>query len=110
MRNHNNLLGKVAGVDGLKTGFTNGAGFCLSATAQRDGRRVLVVMMGSPTSKIRDLKVSELLERGFAAIPASAAPLASPADSPIRAAPATKSAPAPATSDQPAVKFSIPRK
>ena len=42
MDNHNNLLGKIAGVDGLKTGFTNGAGFCLSATAQRDGRRVIV--------------------------------------------------------------------
>jgi D-alanyl-D-alanine carboxypeptidase len=69
MVNHNNLLGKVAGVDGLKTGFTNGASFCLSATAQRNGRRVIVVVMGGETSQKRDLKVTELLERGFAALP-----------------------------------------
>jgi D-alanyl-D-alanine carboxypeptidase len=66
MTNHNHLLGKVAGVDGLKTGFTNGAGYCLAATAERGGRRVIVVVMGSPDSKTRDLKVMELLERGFA--------------------------------------------
>ncbi len=77
MRNHNNLLGKVAGVDGLKTGYTEGAGYCLSATAERNGRRVIVVIMGSfgPNGQIdkgrtRDLKAVELLERGFAAQPA----------------------------------------
>jgi D-alanyl-D-alanine carboxypeptidase len=72
MTNHNHLLGKVAGVDGLKTGFTNGAGYCLAATAERGGRRVIVVVMGSPDSKTRDLKVMELLERGFASQPAPA--------------------------------------
>lgn len=78
MRNHNNLLGKVAGADGLKTGYTQAAGYCLSATAERNGRRVIVVIMGAlgPNRQIdrgrsRDLKVIELLERGFA----SAAPL-----------------------------------
>ncbi len=71
MTNHNHLLGKVAGVDGLKTGFTNGAGYCLAATAERGGRRVIAVVMGSPDSKTRDLKVMELLERGFAAAPAA---------------------------------------
>lgn len=73
MTNHNHLLGKVAGVDGLKTGFTNGAGYCLAATAERGGRRVIVVVMGSPDSKTRDLKVMELLERGFVAQPMAAA-------------------------------------
>lgn len=72
MTNHNHLLGKVAGVDGLKTGFTNGAGYCLAATAERGGRRIIVVVMGSPDSKTRDLKVIELLERGFASQPARA--------------------------------------
>lgn len=72
MTNHNHLLGKVAGVDGLKTGFTNGAGYCLAATAERGGRRVIVVVMGSPDSKTRDLKVMELLERGFASQPTPA--------------------------------------
>ncbi|MEO6995376.1 MAG: D-alanyl-D-alanine carboxypeptidase family protein [Lacunisphaera sp.] len=76
MRNHNNLLGKVAGVDGLKTGYTAGAGYCLSATAERDGRRVIAVIMGSfgPNGQIdkgrtRDLKAIELIEQGFAAHP-----------------------------------------
>jgi D-alanyl-D-alanine carboxypeptidase len=72
MTNHNHLLGKVEGVDGLKTGFTNGAGFCLAATAERHGRRIIVVLMGGSDSKTRDLKVMELLERGFALAPAPA--------------------------------------
>lgn len=69
MDNHNRLLGKVAGVNGLKTGYTNGAGYCLAASAERGGRGLIVVVMGSPDSKTRDLKVIELLERGFAAAP-----------------------------------------
>ncbi len=76
MKNHNNLLGKVPGVDGLKTGYTEGAGYCLSATAERNGRRVIVVIMGSfgpngqkDLGKARDLKAVELIERGFAALP-----------------------------------------
>jgi D-alanyl-D-alanine carboxypeptidase (penicillin-binding protein 5/6) len=69
MRNHNNLLGKVAGVDGLKTGFTRGAGFCLAATAQREGRRVIAVTMGSPTSQVRDLEIADLFEKAFASLP-----------------------------------------
>lgn len=96
MRNHNNLLGKVTGVDGLKTGYTEGAGYCLSATAERNGRRVIVVIMGSfgPNGQIdkgrtRDLKAVELIERGFAAQPTEfsaakpvvAAPSATPARS-----------------------------
>ena len=74
MINHNKLLGKVNGVDGLKTGFTNGAMFCITTTALRNGRRVIVVVMGSPASKERDQKVIELLEAGFAKIPVGSAP------------------------------------
>ncbi len=88
MVNHNRLLGKVAGVDGLKTGFTNGAGYCLAATAERGGRRVIVVVMGSPDSKTRDLKVIELLERGFALQPAAlpAVKTGAPAATPVQPA------------------------
>lgn len=87
MINHNHLLGKVPGVDGLKTGFTDGAGFCLAATALRDGRRIIVVMMDCPDAKTRDLAVARLIERGFATVPAvrlepvlppSSAPAAAP--------------------------------
>jgi D-alanyl-D-alanine carboxypeptidase (penicillin-binding protein 5/6) len=69
MTNHNHLLGKIPGVDGLKTGFTDGAGFCLAATAAREGRRIIVVMMDSPDSRTRDLNVQELINQAFAAIP-----------------------------------------
>jgi D-alanyl-D-alanine carboxypeptidase len=121
MKNHNNLVGKVSGVDGLKTGFTNGAGFCLSATALRNGRRVIVVTMGSDQAKARDLKVTELLERGFAALPAVATPLpiasksapeiATPAaDALIIPAPRPVSTTAPAPSAEPPIKFSIPKR
>lgn len=122
MDSHNNLLGKVAGVDGLKTGFTRGAGFCLAATAQRNGRRLVVVTMGSPDSKTRDTKVVELLERGFAQLPpAPATPARSivPTDSPFTTAPRT-AAPAPASSAPAAapksesvsapIKFTIPKR
>jgi D-alanyl-D-alanine carboxypeptidase len=71
MNNHNHLLGKIDGMNGLKTGFTNGAGFCLSATAERNGRRVIVVVMGGSDAKARDLRVAELVERGFALLPAA---------------------------------------
>ena len=80
MINHNNLLGKVTGVDGLKTGYTEGAGYCLSATAERNGRRVIAIIMGSfgpngqvDKGKTRDLKAIELIEQGFAALPAAPA-------------------------------------
>lgn len=111
MRNHNNLLGKVAGADGLKTGYTQAAGYCLSATAERNGRRVIVVIMGAlgPAGQVdrgrsRDLKVIEFLERGFAtavplpsvntraASPAPAAPM-KPFVLPGVGAPAQSSAP-----------------
>ncbi len=94
MDNHNNLLGKVAGVDGLKTGFTRGAGFCLSATALRQGRRLVVVTMGSPDSKTRDIKIAELLERGFRALPPGLPAAPTPAaHSPVQPAPRTATTP-----------------
>jgi D-alanyl-D-alanine carboxypeptidase len=69
MNNHNHLLGKIQGVDGLKTGFTSGAGFCLSATALRNGHRIIVVMMDSPDPKTRDLNVEGLISDAFIKVP-----------------------------------------
>lgn len=117
MRNHNHLLGPVAGVDGLKTGYTAGAGFCLAATAQRNGKRIIAVIMGSADRKTRDLKMAELIERGFAdaRLAASAPPAAAPAagsSSPVAHAPLTPSEKTPTTSgnDTPMIRFSIPAK
>jgi D-alanyl-D-alanine carboxypeptidase len=74
MTNHNHLLGRMPGVDGLKTGFTSGAGFCLAATAQRAGHRIIVVMMDSPDSKTRDLNVQEVMNQAFINLPLNAPP------------------------------------
>jgi D-alanyl-D-alanine carboxypeptidase (penicillin-binding protein 5/6) len=111
MTNHNALVGKVDGVDGLKTGFTNGAGFCLAATASRQGRRVIVVTMGSDQARTRDLKVTELLEQGFAALPPALLPVVPPhvTDTLVRPAPRAAPIAAPVATDEPPIKFSIPK-
>ena len=81
MKNHNNLLGKIPGVDGLKTGFTIGAGYCLAATAVRNGNRLIAVTMGSPDAKSRDLKIAQLLDTVFAKLPPGNAAPATPVTS-----------------------------
>jgi D-alanyl-D-alanine carboxypeptidase len=48
--NHNRLMLRMPGVDGLKTGFTNASGFNLATSAVRDGRRLIVVVLGGPTT------------------------------------------------------------
>lgn len=63
--NHNKLVRFFNGCDGLKTGFTNEAKYCISATAQRNGVRMLAIIMGAPTYKIRNRDASMLLNHGF---------------------------------------------
>ena len=63
--NTNHLLGKMPGVDGLKTGFTNAAGFNLAASAMRNGNRLVAVVMGSSSSQLRNANVEGLLLTGF---------------------------------------------
>nr|WP_242865976.1 D-alanyl-D-alanine carboxypeptidase family protein [Desnuesiella massiliensis] len=63
--NHNKLVRFFKGCDGLKTGFTEEAKYCISATATRDGVRMLSVIMGAPTYKIRNRDASMLLNHGF---------------------------------------------
>src|SRR5271170_191047 len=64
--NHNGLLGRYPGADGMKTGFTCPAGWNVVASATRNGRRLIVVVMGSPSPRQRNLMASELFDRGFA--------------------------------------------
>src|SRR4051794_18518481 len=66
MVNHNGLLGRYPGVDGMKTGFICSGGFNVVASATRGGRRLITVVMGSPNAKERTLKAADLFERGFA--------------------------------------------
>ena len=65
LRNHNGLLHRMPGVDGLKTGFTNASGFNLAVSAVRDNRRLIAVVMGGPTTRARDENAESLLLTGF---------------------------------------------
>lgn len=64
--NHNKLLGKYSGMDGIKTGFINASGFNLVASAERDGRRLIGVIFGGTSSQARNDKMVKLLDAGFA--------------------------------------------
>ena len=65
MNNTNHLLGHMPGMDGFKTGFTTAAGFNLAASAVRDGRRLIVVVMGGSSGPARNANVEDLLLTGF---------------------------------------------
>jgi len=66
LSNTNKLVRFYQGATGLKTGFTSGAGYCLSATAQRDGMELIAVVMGADTSAGRNAACKQLLDYGFA--------------------------------------------
>jgi serine-type D-Ala-D-Ala carboxypeptidase (penicillin-binding protein 5/6) len=63
--NTNRLVRFYPGVDGLKTGFTNEAKYCLTATAEKEGMRVVAVVFGAPTSKSRNAQVTKMLDYAF---------------------------------------------
>jgi D-alanyl-D-alanine carboxypeptidase len=69
MDTHNPLLKTVQGCDGLKTGWTRSAGYSISATALRNDRRVIAVVMGSTQKVKRDTKAKELLAYAFMNLP-----------------------------------------
>lgn len=63
--NTNKLLKYVDGVDGLKTGYTQEAGYCLTATANRNDMRVIAVVMGASKSDIRNQEITRLIEYAY---------------------------------------------
>lgn len=63
--NTNKLVRFYPGADGLKTGYTSEAKFCLSATAVKDGMRVVAVVLGEPNTKTRNSEVSNMLDYAF---------------------------------------------
>ena len=67
------------GVNGIKTGFTNRAGFCVAASCERSGRHLLAVVTGFPSAADRDNFVRVLLDWGYAKIGVSKAKAASSA-------------------------------
>lgn len=66
LANTNKLVRFYSGATGLKTGFTSAAGYCLSATAERDGLGLVAVVMGAATSQNRFTACKQLLDYGFA--------------------------------------------
>jgi D-alanyl-D-alanine carboxypeptidase len=66
--NHNNLLGRVLGLDGIKTGYTADSGFTLAASAVRNGRRLIGVILGEPSVASRSRDMVQMLENGFATL------------------------------------------
>lgn len=66
--NTNKLVRFKEGVDGLKTGYTEGAGYCLTATMKKDSMRVIATVMGEPTSSARNSEVSSMLDYAFAQV------------------------------------------
>lgn len=64
--NTNKLVRFYDGVDGLKTGFTQEARYCLTATAMKNGMRIITVVMGEPDSKTRNAETSAMLDYAFA--------------------------------------------
>lgn len=62
---HNKLLKTFPGYDGIKTGYIRASGFNLASSAARDGRRLVVVVMGGTSPSMRDRRVADLLTSGF---------------------------------------------
>ncbi len=97
-RNHNHLLGKVAGVDGIKTGYTRASGFNLVTNVERDGRHIIAVVMGGKSASSRDAHMRELIakylpkakrgERTAPLVIADTGAAGVPVDLPVRVSPA----------------------
>jgi D-alanyl-D-alanine carboxypeptidase len=65
IRNYNPLIGRYPGTDGMKTGFICASGFNLVATATRDNKHLIAVVLGAPSGAARAVKAAEMLESGF---------------------------------------------
>ena len=67
-RNHNRLLTRYEGADGIKTGYIRSSGYNLAASAERNGTRLITVVFGGKSPRWRDRHVTRLMNRGFAAV------------------------------------------
>ena len=76
IRNHNHLLGRIQGIDGIKTGYTRASGFNLVSSVRRGGRHVVAVVFGGSSSGARDARMRDLIEQHIAeASPQRAVPM-----------------------------------
>jgi D-alanyl-D-alanine carboxypeptidase len=65
-QNFNRLIGRYPGADGFKTGFICASGYNLVASATRDGKRLIAVVLGASSGRMRAVRAAQLLDRGFA--------------------------------------------
>ncbi len=93
--NHNHLMSRYEGMDGLKTGLTNASGFNLAASAVRGGRRLIGVVFGGTSAVQRDDYMAEILDRGFERAGGVAMTTAVPPPVPSRKPTDGEAAPAP---------------
>ena len=84
LSNTNKLVRFYPGCTGLKTGFTSGAGYCLSASAERDGMELIAVAMGAETSQKRNDACRGMLDYGFANFAHYTPALSEPASVPVK--------------------------
>ena len=102
--NHNGLLDRYEGADGIKTGYIRASGFNLVASAERDGTRVIGVMFGGRSANSRDAQMVKLLDRGFSMAVSDLKKLKSVAPSSAKRRPRPKERPTavrePAASDR----------
>jgi D-alanyl-D-alanine carboxypeptidase len=104
--NHNRLVGRVAGVDGIKTGYVRASGFNLVTSMRRDGRHVVGVVLGGVSSRARDARMRSLLEGHIqeASLRRTSPKLIELADAGSRAAMRVEQAEAPRSKPEPAGK------
>jgi D-alanyl-D-alanine carboxypeptidase len=98
IRNHNRLIGRVEGVDGIKTGYTRASGFNLVTSMKRNGRQIVGVILGGRSAAARDARMRELVTEKIAEASStrSAPMIAEAAEQRSAPAPKTASATAPA--------------
>jgi D-alanyl-D-alanine carboxypeptidase len=95
IRNHNRLLGRIEGVDGIKTGYTHASGFNLVTSMRRNGRHIVAVVLGGRSAGARDARMRDLVTEKIAdASPKRTAPMI--AEAAERTPPAAGKRPAPA--------------
>jgi D-alanyl-D-alanine carboxypeptidase len=85
MRNHNNLLGHVKGVDGIKTGYTDASGYNLTSSVRRDDKHIIAVVLGGTSNGARDARMRQLIEEHIVrASTVRSAPIVAEVDDPAQ--------------------------
>ena len=105
-RNHNKLLGRFRGTDGIKTGYTRASGFNLISSVRRGKKKVIAVVMGGRTGRARDSHMKSIITHAFSRVAAYTPPKRKPVSVKPVPVPATKPMP-PANKDTSAPRIDL---